>query len=62
MILTKLGPFCLASLWHVLNVRYQGLELAFEYYNFPLFVKLVVYDKKKIQMCLLNMSLISLVK
>ena len=29
---------------------------------FPLFVELVVYNKKKIQMILLNMSLISLVK
>ena len=35
---------------------------ACDYWNFPLFVKLVVYNKKKIQMFLLNMSFISLVK
>ena len=48
------------------DVRCQRIELEImlscEYYNFHFFVKLFVYNKKKIQMFLLNMSFISLVK
>ena len=38
------------------------MKLACEKLTLPLFVKLVVYNEKKIQMFLLNMAFISLVK
>ena len=65
MILNKLGSFYLVSLWHVLMFAARGLSrnwlVNIEIFLFlSLFVKLVVhvYNKKKIQMFLLNMSFI----
>ena len=61
MILTKLGAFYLVSL-ACSHVCCQRTVLEIRILKFPRFIKLVVYNKKKLQMFLLKMSFISHMK